>query len=92
MRSYGASSTTPACSEAAWALLSNGAGWSNADSGIGEVEGRIEIGETGAATVFHGREEYTGPLLPPIWRSMPDLSLSFDRFAKALEWRVESDG
>src|SRR3954454_15052060 len=32
-------------------------------------------------TVFRVREEYTGPLLPVIWRSMPDLAPSFQQFA-----------
>lgn len=41
---------------------------------------------------FHMREEYTGPLLPLIWRSMPDLGPSFERFARGLKQRVESGG
>jgi uncharacterized protein YndB with AHSA1/START domain len=44
----------------------------------------------GAGTVFRMREEYTGPLLGLIWRSMPDLQPSFDRFADGLKRRVES--
>ena len=44
------------------------------------------------ATTFEMREEYTGPLLPLIWRSMPDLSASFERFARGLKQRVESAG
>jgi uncharacterized protein YndB with AHSA1/START domain len=44
----------------------------------------------GAGTVFRMREEYSGPLLPLIWRSMPDLQPSFDRFAAGLKSRVES--
>lgn len=45
----------------------------------------------GRAT-FRMREEYTGPLLPLIWRSMPDLGPSFDKFARGLKARVESGG
>jgi hypothetical protein len=41
-------------------------------------------------TAFHVREEYTGPLLGLIWRSMPDLGPSFDRFARGLKHRVEA--
>ena len=41
-------------------------------------------------TVFSMREEYTGPLLGLIWRSMPDLQGSFDQFAAGLKRRVES--
>jgi hypothetical protein len=43
-------------------------------------------------TAFHMREEYTGPLLGMIWRSMPDLGPSFDKFAQGLKLRVESGG
>jgi uncharacterized protein YndB with AHSA1/START domain len=44
----------------------------------------------GGGTSFRMREEYTGPLLSLIWRSMPDLQPSFDRFAAGLKRRVES--
>lgn len=47
---------------------------------------------TADATDFRMREEYTGPLLPLIWRTMPDLQPSFDRFARGLKARVESGG
>ena len=40
-------------------------------------------------TAFRMREEYTGPLLPLMWRSMPDLGPSFSRFANGLKFRVE---
>jgi hypothetical protein len=46
----------------------------------------------GGDTAFHVREEYTGPLLGLIWRSMPDLGPSFDQFARGLKLRVESGG
>lgn len=42
-------------------------------------------------STFAMREEYTGPLLSLIWRSMPDLQPSFDQFAQGLKRRVESD-
>jgi uncharacterized protein YndB with AHSA1/START domain len=41
-------------------------------------------------TLFRLREEYTGPMLPLIWRSMPDLQPSFDRFAAGIRQRVEA--
>jgi hypothetical protein len=44
----------------------------------------------GAGTVFRMREEYTGPMVGPIWKSMPDLQPSFDRFATGLKQRIES--
>ena len=40
-------------------------------------------------TEFHVREEYTGPMLGLIWKSMPDLGPSFTRFAEGLRARVE---
>jgi uncharacterized protein YndB with AHSA1/START domain len=43
-------------------------------------------------TVFQLREEYTGPLLRLIWRSMPDLGPSFEKFARGLQQRVEKEG
>jgi hypothetical protein len=41
------------------------------------------------ATSFAMREEYSGPLLPLIWRSMPDLGPSFEQFATGLKQRAE---
>lgn len=43
-------------------------------------------------TRFHLREEYTGPLLPMMWRSMPDLGPSFAQFANGLKQRAEQPG
>lgn len=40
-------------------------------------------------TRFDMREEFTGPLLPLIWRSMPDMNPSFRQFAEGLRRRVE---
>jgi hypothetical protein len=45
---------------------------------------------SGRGTRFAMREEYTGPLLGMIWRSMPDLQPSFDQFARGLKERAES--
>jgi hypothetical protein len=44
---------------------------------------------TGGAARFTVREDYTGPLLPLIWRSMPDLGPSFRQFADGLKERAE---
>ena len=41
---------------------------------------------------FSMREEYSGLLLPLIWRSMPDLGPSFEHFARGLKQRAESGG
>ena len=43
----------------------------------------------GTATRFTMREEYSGPMLPLIWRSMPDLGPSFTQFARGLKARAE---
>jgi len=43
-------------------------------------------------TGFEMREEYAGPLLPLIWRSMPDLGPSFEQFARGLKARAEAGG
>ena len=45
--------------------------------------------QDGGQTAFRMREEYTGPLLPLIWRSMPDLGPSFQQFARGLKARAE---
>ncbi|WP_436497750.1 SRPBCC family protein [Actinokineospora sp. HUAS TT18] len=42
-----------------------------------------------STTEFRMREEYTGLMLPLIWKSMPDLQPSFDQFAAGLKKRVE---
>ena len=49
-------------------------------------------GESGGEVTFRMREEYSGPLVPLIWRSVPDLGPSFQRFAHGLKQRVESGG
>jgi hypothetical protein len=43
----------------------------------------------GDCTRFSMREEYHGPMVPVIWRSMPDLQPSFDQFAAGLKERSE---
>jgi hypothetical protein len=40
-------------------------------------------------TRFAMREEYSGLLLPLIWRSMPDLGPSFEQFANGLKQQAE---
>jgi hypothetical protein len=43
----------------------------------------------GTTTQFTMREEYSGPMLPLIWRSMPDLAPSFEQFARGLKAQAE---
>jgi hypothetical protein len=46
----------------------------------------------GGTTRFEMREEFTGPMLPLIWRSMPDLGPSFTQFAAGLKAHAEAAG
>jgi hypothetical protein len=46
--------------------------------------------QANGATKFNMREEYTGPLLPMLWRSIPDLGPSFRQFANGLKQRAEN--
>jgi uncharacterized protein YndB with AHSA1/START domain len=48
---------------------------------------RLTAGDPG--TRFEMREQYSGPLVPMMWRSMPDLAPSFAQFATGLKARVE---
>jgi hypothetical protein len=43
----------------------------------------------GRTTSFRMREEYTGALVPLMWKSMPDLGPSFRQFALGLKQRCE---
>lgn len=44
----------------------------------------------GSSTRFTMREEFSGPMLPLIWGSMPDLGPSFQQFADGLKQRSET--
>lgn len=50
------------------------------------------LAPAGNATRFSMREEYTGPLLSMIWRSIPDLGPSFQQFASGLKAKAERRG
>jgi hypothetical protein len=41
------------------------------------------------ATRFEMREEFTGPMAPLVFRSMPDLGPSFEQFARGLKQQAE---
>jgi hypothetical protein len=43
-------------------------------------------------TRFTMREQFTGPLLPLIWRTLPDFQPSFQKFARGLKARAERAG
>jgi hypothetical protein len=40
-------------------------------------------------THFKMREEYTGPMTPLIWKSIPDLGPSFEQYVNGLKRKVE---
>ena len=46
--------------------------------------------DTTGGTDFHMREEYTGPLLGMMWKSIPDLGPSFQQFADGLKKKAET--
>jgi hypothetical protein len=46
--------------------------------------------QDGRTTRFTMREEYTGPLLGMMWKSMPDLGPSFHQFASGLKRQAEA--
>jgi hypothetical protein len=50
----------------------------------------FRLAPNGATTRFEMREEFTGPMLPLIWRTMPDLGPSFTQFAAGLKARAEA--
>ncbi len=50
---------------------------------------RFSLTAIEGGTAFHMREEFTGLLLPLIWKSMPDLTPAFSQFAQALKQNVE---
>lgn len=138
MKHYDTNANIQAPPRVVWSILTDGPAYSEWDSGVERVEGRIAHGEkikvtsevnpgrdfpvrvtqftpekqmtwTGGlplglfkgvrtftltpqedgTTRFTMRETYTGPLLPLIWRSMPDLSASFEQFAAGLKKRAE---
>ncbi len=51
---------------------------------------RFTLESTETTTRFHMQEDFSGLMLPLIWKSMPDLQPSFDKFADALKRLSES--
>jgi hypothetical protein len=58
--------------------------------GLFKGERTFRLAPEDGATRFRMREEYTGPLLALMWRSMPDLGPSFEQFARGLKARAEA--
>ena len=50
---------------------------------------RFQVSPEAGSSRFTMREDYSGPLVPLISRSIPDLQPTFDRFARGLKARVE---
>jgi len=48
------------------------------------------VSEEDGGTLFHMRETYTGLLLNLIWKSMPDMQLSFDTFGDGVKSAAEA--
>jgi hypothetical protein len=89
MRYYQATSTIAASAEAGAQLQFSG----GMPFGLFRGVRTYDLSKDGDdRTRFRMREEYSGPLLPLIWRSMPDLAPSFDQFARGLKVRVEAGG
>ena len=60
--------------------------------GLFTGERTYSLTPAGDTTEFHMREEYTGPLSGMMFKQIPDLQPSFDRFANGLKNRVETGG
>lgn len=59
---------------------------------LGLFKGRrtFTLTPNGSATRFHMHEKFSGPLLPLLGRTIPDLQPTFDKFANGLKQRVEN--
>lgn len=57
--------------------------------GLFRGERTFTLTPAGGGTAFMMREVFSGPLLPLIRRSMPDLQPSFDQFARGLKASAE---
>jgi len=58
--------------------------------GLFKGERTFTLAQEGQSTPFSMREQYTGPLLGLMWKSMPDLGPSFKQFASGLKREAES--
>ncbi len=51
---------------------------------------QFNLTPTQAGTIFYMREEFSGPMLPLIWSSIPDLNPAFEKFANGLKKLAEA--
>ncbi len=52
--------------------------------GLFKGERTFSLSPSGSGTHFRMREEFSGPMLGLIWKSMPDLQPTFEQFADGL--------
>ncbi|NNF63778.1 MAG: SRPBCC domain-containing protein [Acidimicrobiia bacterium] len=57
--------------------------------GLFKGERTYKLTPKGNQTEFHMREEYTGPLAAMMYKAIPDLQPSFEKFAAGLKAKVE---
>jgi len=57
--------------------------------GLFRGERTFRLTPVGKQTRFEMREEFTGLMLPLIWKSIPNLNPSFKKFADGLKAHVE---
>jgi hypothetical protein len=138
MKFYEADATIKASPDRVWGLLTDAGRYTDWNTTVDRVEGRVARGETvrvfvkvnpgrafpvkvtefkpnermvwsggmplglfkgvrtytlspasDGGTQFKMREEYTGPMLGMIWKSIPDLGPSFQEFAQSLKREAE---
>jgi len=91
MKSYEASALIEAPADAVWAILTDAPG-AVTPGGLFKGERTFTLAPQGdgRSTKFSMREEYKGPLLGMMWKSMPDLGPSFKQFASGLKREAES--
>ena len=58
--------------------------------GLFKGERTYKLIPKGDSTEFHMREEYTGPMAGMIFKSIPDLNPSFQKFAAGLKAKAEA--
>ena len=58
--------------------------------GLFKGERTFTLTSEGHSTRFTMREEFSGLMLPLIWKSMPDLGPSFQQFADGLKQQAEA--
>jgi hypothetical protein len=92
MKHYEASSTIAASPDVVWSPRRAMAWTGGIPLGLMKGVRTFSLTPENGATRFTLREQFSGPMLPLIWRSMPDMQPSFDKFAAGLKARAERTG